>query len=343
MPARIPVFKAWLDGWRRVLRAPVLIVGLLALTLLHSVLPAESRFELLSYVSGRVDTEDGDRARDDAQRLTAETFGLGWIVVYPTFGLGRAGGELAGFLMPFAFPPVVVSPPIVPVLHTVAGNVMSAVILLFLSGGVIDRLARGRPVRAHAFFSACGEHLFRFLRLGVPLGLLYWLFLRWIYPWLIGPLFVRLAGGTSAQTIEVIRFTIDSVVMLILVVTSVIGDYALVRTVVEDRRSALGSLAAGARFVRQRLLRVLGLYTLTAILPMAVFVALSRLLPLGALPEPLMFAIFGIVTLFIQLTYVASATAFFQGELAHAQYTAAPAPVWPESPAAEAIRNLKGE
>jgi len=31
---------------------------------------------------------------------------------------------------------------------------------------------------------------------------------------------------------------------------------------------------------------------------------------------------------------------FFQGELAHAQYTATPEPVWPDSPAAEAIDNL---
>jgi hypothetical protein len=32
---------------------------------------------------------------------------------------------------------------------------------------------------------------------------------------------------------------------------------------------------------------------------------------------------------------------FFQGELAHAQYTAAPDPVWPDSPAAEALDNLR--
>jgi hypothetical protein len=41
--------------------------------------------------------------------------------------------------------------------------------------------------------------------------------------------------------------------------------------------------------------------------------------------------------LLLKLQFVASQTALFQRSLAHAAYTAAPAPVWPESPAAEAI------
>jgi hypothetical protein len=41
-----------------------------------------------------------------------------------------------------------------------------------------------------------------------------------------------------------------------------------------------------------------------------------------------------------KLAFMASEVVFFQGELAHAQYTAMPDPVWPDSPAAEAIENL---
>jgi hypothetical protein len=40
----------------------------------------------------------------------------------------------------------------------------------------------------------------------------------------------------------------------------------------------------------------------------------------------------------MKLQFLASQTALFQSNLAHASYTAAPVPVWPESPAAEAIR-----
>ncbi len=42
---------------------------------------------------------------------------------------------------------------------------------------------------------------------------------------------------------------------------------------------------------------------------------------------------------YLKLLFYASETAFFQGALAHAAYTAAPAVVWPDSPAAESIGN----
>jgi hypothetical protein len=42
---------------------------------------------------------------------------------------------------------------------------------------------------------------------------------------------------------------------------------------------------------------------------------------------------------YVKLLFYASETAFFQGALAHAAYTAAPVPVWPDSPAAEMIGN----
>jgi hypothetical protein len=40
----------------------------------------------------------------------------------------------------------------------------------------------------------------------------------------------------------------------------------------------------------------------------------------------------------LKLQFIASQTALFQANLAHAGYAAAPVPAWPESPAAEAIR-----
>ncbi len=43
---------------------------------------------------------------------------------------------------------------------------VSIALWVFLSGGLIDRLARGRPVRTSHFFGACGVFFVRFLRLG---------------------------------------------------------------------------------------------------------------------------------------------------------------------------------
>ena len=40
----------------------------------------------------------------------------------------------------------------------------------------------------------------------------------------------------------------------------------------------------------------------------------------------------------LKLGFYASQTVFFQRSLAHAEYVAAPLPIWPDSPAAEDIR-----
>jgi hypothetical protein len=49
-----------------------------------------------------------------------------------------------------------------------------------------------------------------------------------------------------------------------------------------------------------------------------------------------------VARLFVKLTFYASAVALFQDRLAHAGFTAAPTPVWPDSPAVEAIVNASG-
>jgi hypothetical protein len=41
----------------------------------------------------------------------------------------------------------------------------------------------------------------------------------------------------------------------------------------------------------------------------------------------------------VKLLFYASQVAYFQGQLAHRAYTAAPPVVWPDSPAAESIGN----
>jgi hypothetical protein len=47
--------------------------------------------------------------------------------------------------------------------------------------------------------------------------------------------------------------------------------------------------------------------------------------------------VYVITRLWIKLTFWASETALFQGRLGHAGYVARAEPVWPESPAADAI------
>jgi len=115
--------------------------------------------------------------------------------------------------------------------------------------------------------------------------------------------------------------------------------------VVEDRRSMLGALAAGARFVARHLVAAVGLY-FTNTLVLAVCFSLYLLAAPGAhggdwrLLEVLVIGqawILARVT--TKLAFMSTSAALFQGLLAHTEYTAPPVPVWPESPAAEAIEN----
>jgi hypothetical protein len=110
--------------------------------------------------------------------------------------------------------------------------------------------------------------------------------------------------------------------VVIAVAISMLLTYARVRLVVEDRRSALGAVLAAGRFLRRHpSAAVVYLVWAAAIYGTALYVR-------GAAP-------------ILLLPLFASAAVFFQSRLAHACYTAAPPLEWPESPAAEAIANLR--
>ena len=71
--------------------------------------------------------------------------------------------------------------------------------------------------------------------------------------------------------------------------------------------------------------------------------ATRKVAPSAAMPVWAAFLvtqIYLVVRLLAKLAFMASEVVFFQGELAHAGYTAAPLPIWPESASAEAIGNL---
>jgi hypothetical protein len=220
------------------------------------------------------------------------------------------------------------------------------VIWSFLSGGVIDRLARDRRTRATGFFAACGVHFWRFLRLGIVAWFVYATLFGYVHGWIFQNGVARLTHDlTVERTAFLVRLAGYLIFGALLVTASIVFDYARVRIVVEDRRSALGALVAGARFAWRNLGAVVALYLVNS----AIFVLVIALYAVAAPGAPgsemKTFAVLAVGEIYIlarhylKLVFYASETALFQHAFAHAAYTAAPAVVWPDSPAAESIAN----
>ena len=211
------------------------------------------------------------------------------------------------------------------------------VLASFLSGGIIDRYARQRPTRAFGFFGACGMHFWRFLRLGALAGAAYAALFGLLHPLVIAPL---LEGGGAPAAAGYLAFAAP------LAGAVVVFEYARVRIVVEDRRSALGAALAAARFVLRHPWPVAGVFLLNAGAWLLLTLVYSLSAGRGGSDTPLwvlMLAGQGYLLgrHYLRLLVYASGTALFQGTLAHATYAAAPVLTWPDSPAVETITNAE--
>jgi hypothetical protein len=231
-------------------------------------------------------------------------------------------------------------------LPTVIASVITVhlVVSTFLLGGVLDRLARDRSTGAHGFFAASGVFFFRFLRLGLVAGVVYWLFFVRLHPLLFETLFNGLTRDlTVERTAFAYRVVLYVVFGALVLMVNVIIDYAKVRMVVEDRRSAIGAVAASLRFIARQPGAVLGLYVLNG-LTFALVLGFYALVAPGAaggfaaILGLLIGQLYIILRVLVRLVFAASQISLFQTRLAHAGYTARYTPVWPESAAAEAIR-----
>ena len=188
-------------------------------------------------------------------------------------------------------------------------------------------------------------YFWRFLRLGAIAGFVYWWLFAYVHPWLFDTQFNDLTRGLSVERDAfLVRASLYAVFGAVLVAINMTVDYAKIRMVVEDRHSAFGAVVAALRFIRNHLGQVIALYTANA-LAFLTLLAVWSLVSQAADPTgPSMWISFAAAQLYIvvrlaaKLQFIASEIALFQGKLAHASYTSAPVPVWPESPAAEAIR-----
>jgi hypothetical protein len=328
--------KAFADGLRRVVAAPAVLAGVFVMTFLLALPLALTLRGLLEghLGSSLASVEVADAVNYDWwQEFTAQATGLGTTFTPSVIGFAAVLDNLSGIFD--------AQGEIVSIAAALATYLFG---WLFLSGGILDRYARQRPTRAHAFFSACGVYFFRFLRLGIVAGLAYWFLFTSVHDWLFADLFADVNRDlASEKTAMTWRFGLYAAFGLIVLAVNIVIDYAKIRTVVEDRRSMIGALRAAVGFIWRNPARVILLYAADVLLFLVV-IALWALLAPGAggagVSMWLAFAggqLYLIARLIVKLQFMASQTALFQLSLAHAAYVAAPAPTWPESPAVEAI------
>lgn len=261
-------------------------------------------------------------ARGVAETLTPEVIGFAAVLA-----------NLSRLLNPAVLPPALV-----------AAVALYLVAWLFLWGGILDRYARARPIGSRAFFGACGLFFGRFVRLAVLVGLGWlavftwgWLLLGRGYPWLV--------RDVTTERVAFAWYVLCALgTLLPAFVWMLVGDYARIRAVVEDRRSMVSALVAAVRFIRRHPRSVLLLALANAVVWVAVLALYAAAAP-GAGGAWQLLAVLGIGQAYVlarlvtRLAFVSTATVLFQHSLAHAGYTAVRPPVWPDSPAAEAIDN----
>jgi hypothetical protein len=327
--------QAFAAGLGRVRRAPALVLTLwLATVLLALPLALTLRQALAEHLGSSLAADSAASAvnHDWWNEFLSQAAGVGQSFVPSILGFAAVLRNISIMADAQGLP--------IAIAGVVALHLLVSILLM---GGVLDRLARDRRVTAYAFVAACGTYFFRLLRLALVAGVIYWVLFTSIHQWLFDSLFPALTHDlTVERTAVAYRALLYLAFASFVIAFNVLFDYARVRMVVEDRRSALGSLNAALRFIARHPRAVVGLYGLNLVVFLLLLAAYAVVAPgargglvawLGVFVGQLYIAL----RVAIRLLFAASAISLFQSRLAHARYTAAPVAQWPDSPAAEAI------
>jgi hypothetical protein len=335
---------ALLDGIRRVNNAPTILLCVFVVTLLTALPLSLVLRDSLGVSFGH------SLAADEAVRGVNYLWWTEYWASQPAGSIGRTfGPSVIGFAVVLDNISALLDNSERPSALLMLGAAY-LVVWLFLAGGILDRYARNRPTRAHEFFSACGIYFVRFLRLAPIAGVTYYVLFRYVHPWLFDGLY---EGITRDVTVERTAFFWRAgfycVFGLLLVAANVVFDYAKARAVIEDRRSMIGALGAGARFVRRNLGAVSALCALDGLLFLLVIGVYGLAAPgagtsgmtmwLGFLLSQL----YLLARLWVRLVFSASTVSLFQGRLAHSGYVAGTPVPLPEPPIVEQALALSPE
>jgi hypothetical protein len=324
---------AWRSGLGRVRRAPALLAGGWLLTL---IVAAPAAWSVRSAIRDHL----GRRLAAD---LAADSVNYDWWQEFASQASGAAGTftlSILGFAAPLANLSSIADA--LPLPSGIAATVLGFVVVqIFLTGGIVDRFARDTRLGSYGFLAACGASFFRLLRLGAAALVVYWLLFVEVHPRLDDLQQLLTRNFTVERQAFAVYAALTVTFLLVVAAVNLVFDFAKVRLVVEDRRSALGSLVAGLRFVVRQPLAAAGLYGINvlvfaAVLGLYAIAAPGAAASGGALVWALLvMQLFILARLWARLVFVASETALFQSRLAHARYVARPVPTRPPPAAVE--------
>ncbi len=326
----------WSDGWTRVFAAPAVIAGVFVVTLLAALpLALSPRTALQDHLGASLTAGDAADAvsYDWWQEFASQATGIGTTFTPSIIGFATTLDSVSALLVKRVL--------ITPIAWALGAYVAA---WIFLSGGILDRYARGRRIGAHGFFAASGTFFFRFLRLGILAGAVYGFLFVYVREWLFTKWYVNATRDLPVEHIAFYwRLLMYGIFGALLAFTTTVIDYAKVRAVVEDRRSMIGAVVAALRFIVRNPGRVAPLYAMNAATFLIVVAAWALVAPGAGGAGLSMWAgvmaaqCYVLARLMVKLQFMASETALFQRSLAHAGYVAAPAARRSEPPVVEAL------
>ena len=154
-----------------------------------------------------------------------------------------------------------------------------ALVWVLLLGGVVDRYAHPDESRGvTGFFRSGSRYFFRFVRLAVFSGVLYFVIYR-LHQKIYREIGEHLRDVTTERTVLLYALLAVSFTAILLTVVHVCFTYAKAATVVDDRRSMLLAAVRGIAFVVAHPFRTFGVYLVPASVSVVLLVLYGLLAP----------------------------------------------------------------
>jgi hypothetical protein len=242
MTSRNAAVAAWRSGMRRVNRAPLLLLGAWALTLVVSLpLALGLRSTLAQDLGESLASESTEDSRVEwLLQVQRHTSGLAATFRPDLLGFSAVLDNLNSWFESESRPRSIV--------------IAAAAYLLAwvcMAGGVINRYASEHTATVHGFWHASMLFLVPVIKLEAMAAAAYAVAFTVLRPWLFDLLYPAVAQGSAAEsTAFAVRVAFAGVFTLAVAAVNIVSDYAKISTVVERRPGATGALLSSFRFLR---------------------------------------------------------------------------------------------